>query len=275
MAVNNWTIEELICVCISRQIEDGDVVVQGLATPVVAAGYLLAWKTHAPNLWFASAIGQTMCTEGVPLGLTRIEELWLGKSLSVFGFVGGVADLMPTANPKEFFRPGQVDANGNFNNIAIGRNFDQPRLRLPGVGGIPDVTNYLNHVYLYVPRHSRASFVEEIRFCSGRGHSISRQRGAGPKYLVSDLGEFDFADGRLRLRSIHPDVDLDRIRVKTGFEIEIADPFEQTIPPTMEQLRILRDEVDPLEVRSLEFLSGPKRREKLEEIIRLERETAG
>ena len=44
-----WTIDELICVCIARQVQDGEAVAQGLAKPLVAAGYLLAWYTHAPN----------------------------------------------------------------------------------------------------------------------------------------------------------------------------------------------------------------------------------
>ena len=275
MVADDWTIEELLCICISRQIENGDVVVQGLATPVVAAGYLLAWKTHAPELWFASAIGQTMCVEGAPLRLTKVEELWLDKSLSVFGFVGGVADLMPSVNPKEFFRPGQVDAFGNFNNIAIGRDYQRPRLRLPGVGGIPDVTNYLENVYLYVPRHSRATFVSELSFRSGRGHSPHRSKGAGPRYLVSDLGVFDFDAGQLRLRSLHPGVGLSRIKAKTGFEFRTADPLTETPIPTEEELRILRDEVDPLGIRSLEFLTGPQRREKLETIVQLEGSTKG
>ena len=77
MNQNDWTIDELICVCIARQVEDGEGLAQGIATPLVAAGYLLAWHTHAPNLYFASAIGQSICREGAPLGIASIEELWL------------------------------------------------------------------------------------------------------------------------------------------------------------------------------------------------------
>ena len=94
-------------VCISRQVRDGEVLAQGLATPLVAAGYLLAWHTHAPHCYFASAIGQSVCREGAPLGLARIEALWLDKALATFGFVQAVADLLPRAKPKEFFRPGR------------------------------------------------------------------------------------------------------------------------------------------------------------------------
>src|SRR3989304_2280384 len=74
------TAADLMCVCIARQVVDGEVLAQGLAPPLVAAGDLRAWKTHAPNVSFASAIGQSLCQEGAPLGLATIESLWLDPS---------------------------------------------------------------------------------------------------------------------------------------------------------------------------------------------------
>jgi hypothetical protein len=82
----DYAIDELISVCIARQIVDGEIVAQGIATPLVAAGYLLAKCTHAPNLFFASAIGQGVCQDWAPLGVSTIESLWLDKSLKSFGF---------------------------------------------------------------------------------------------------------------------------------------------------------------------------------------------
>ena len=132
-----FTIDELICSCISRQIVDGELVAQGISTPIVAAGYLLAKHTHAPNLVFVSAIGQSICQEPAPLGVATIEKLWIQQGLMRFSFVTGACDLLPSYRPKEFFRPGQVDAFGNFNNIHMGGTYERPRLRLPGSGGIP------------------------------------------------------------------------------------------------------------------------------------------
>ena len=68
-------------------------------------------------------------------------------------------EMLPCVRPKEYFRPGQVDAVGRFNNVAIGRDLRRPRLRLPGSGGIPDVTTVFTDIHLYVPRHSLAVFV--------------------------------------------------------------------------------------------------------------------
>jgi glutaconate CoA-transferase subunit A len=267
----DYTIDELVCVCIARQVNDGEVVAQGLATPLVAAGYLLAWHTHAPNVYFASAIGQSVCREGAPLGLERVEALWLDRAMMELGFVQAAADLLPTLCPKEFFRPGQVDALGNFNNVAFGKDYGRPRLRLPGTGGIPDVTPIHGDIYLYVPRHSRVTFVEQVDFVSGMGHRPERKKGAGPRYLVSDLGQFDFKDRRLRLTHLHPGVELSRVKAKTGFQIEIAPDLATTELPTDRHVRLLREEIDPLGIRRLEFLSGAKRRRALRMALEQER----
>lgn len=264
-----YTVEELICVCISRQIEDGELVAQGIATPLVAAGYLLAKLTHAPNLTFVSAIGQAVCREAAPLGVATIENFWVGQGLMTVGFVSGACDLLPRWGPKEFFRPGQVDPFGNFNNVFMGGSYHRPRLRLPGSGGIADVTVFEEKVYLYVPRHGRHTFVPKLDFRSGLGHFPGRSQGHGPRYLVSDLGQFDFEpeSGRMRICSLHPGVALSRVQAKTGFELIVPAGLPETAPPTPHELQLLREVIDPLSVRGLEMLSGPGRREKLRQIL--------
>ena len=262
-----WTVDELMCACIARQVRDGDILAQGLATPLVAAGYLLAWHTHAPKAMFASAIGQTVCRKGAPLGLATVESLWLDLALASYGFVMAAADLLPRVQPKEFFRPGQVDPHGNFNNIAFGSDYRHPRLRMPGSGGIPDVSVFMSATYLYVPRHSRVTFVEQVDFVSGLGHVDHRTRVGGPRYLVSDLGQFDFDGGRMRAISLHPGVSPDRVQAKTGFQLEMDPHLRETEPPDANEIELLRTIIDPLGIRRLEFLSGHKRREALRTIL--------
>jgi acyl CoA:acetate/3-ketoacid CoA transferase beta subunit len=269
------TAADLMCVCIARQVVDGEVLAQGLATPLVAAGYLLAWKTHAPNVSFASAIGQSLCQEGAPLGLATIESLWLDRSVVTYGFVSAAVDMLPRVRPKEFFRPGQVDAAGNFNNIALGADYRRPRMRLPGTGGIPDVTPVLSDICLYVPRHSRITFVERLDFRSGLGHDAQRRHGRGPRYLVSDLGQFDFERGRMRLTHLHPGVSMELVQAKTGFTLDVAEDLGTTLPPSEEERRLLGEIIDPLGIRRLEFLSGPERRLALAAIVEAERSATG
>ena len=306
----DYTIDELICVCIARQIENGEVVAQGIATPLVAAGYILAKLTHAPNVAFVSAIGNSICYDWAPLSLSHIEETWLGRATHILSFADIAGTVLPTFSPREFFRPAQVDPYGNFNNVVIGdyqalrpfdraqdRPFDRaqdkpgsgqalrpssgqaPRLRLPGCGGIADVTAFSPRIYLYVPRHERRVFVERldfrsgIGFLSGEGEEERRRRGVtspGPRYLVSDLGQFDYVQGRMRLVSCHPGVSVAEVQAQTGFPLEVAPDVTETPLQTQEQVRLLREEIDPLGVRRLECLSGGERRAALREIVEQE-----
>lgn len=267
---SDYTPDELMCACIARQVVDGEAIGQGIATPLVMAGVILAKLTHAPNIVLASAIGQSVCRDWAPPGLARAEEHWIGKGLAFLTFTEIACELLPRLKLKEFFRPAQVDSRGNFNNVFIGSNYDRPQMRLPGSGGIADVTGYNDKACLYVPRHSRAVFVEPIDFVSGLGHQPDRMDGTGPVYLVSNLGQFDFANGRLRLTSVHPGQSIEKVRAKTGFPIDIAPDARETESPTLEEVRLLREVIDPLNVRKMEMLSGAQRKELIRDILRRE-----
>ena len=264
---SDFTVDELICACIARQLSEGEVVAQGIATPLVMAGYLLAKYTHAPGLQFASAIGNALVRDAAPVGLARVEELWLGRAMVQVGFARAACELLPRLRPKEFFRPAQVDAEGNFNNVVIGKDHARPRMRLPGCGGIADVTAFYDQVHFYVPRHSRAVFVERVDFVSGLGHHPARRAGSGPCYLVSDLAQFDFAGGHMRLTSLHPGVTLEQVQARTGFRLQLSPDLHQTEPPTVEEVRLLREVIDPLGVRRLETAGGSRRKRILREIL--------
>ena len=279
----DYTVDELICACISHQVEDGELVAQGLATPLVLAGYMLAKRTHAPGLFFASAVGNTVCADWSPLSLTAMESFWLGRAVRFLTFMEIICELLPVSQPKEFFRPAQVDAYGHTNNVVFG-DYRRPRLRLPGAGGIPDVTTYSQRVYLYVPRHGRATFVPKLDFRSGVGviaDDKERQRlgvtSPGPRYLVSDLGTCDFAGpgGRMRLLTYHRGVSVEHIQARTGFPLAIAPDVHETSPPTVEEVRLLRQEIDPLGIRQLETLGGMARWQKLQEIVSQEIKESG
>ncbi len=131
------------------------------------------------------------------------------------------------------------------------------------------MTTFIHDIHLYVPRHSRVTFVQELDFLSGLGNHPARTHGAGPRYLITDLGQFDFngSDGCMRLISRHPGVPIERIQLKTGFEVQIPREVEETPPPSSEELRLLREEIDPHGIRRLELLSGAERRKLLRQII--------
>ncbi len=271
VTATDYTIDELISVCISRQIKEGDVWAQGINTPLVSAGLILGKVRHAPSARFTSAIGQALVQDWGPLGIANIEDVWVAKGLIHLGFAIGAADILPKYRPKEFFRPAQVDPVGNFNNIAFGKDYKKPRMRLPGSGGIPDVTPQYDDTFLYVPRHSRVTFTDPIDFISGMGHVEHRKFGSGPHYMITDLGQFDWANGRMRLVTYHPDVTVEQIKRKTKFELEMSPDLHETILPEPEDIRLLREEIDPLNTRKLEMLGGSARKNLLREILEKEK----
>ena len=209
---------------------------------------------------------------GRTAGLDPSRRVLAGSGPFFLGFGQIGCELLPTLVPKEFFRPAQVDPYGNFNNVVIG-DYQQPRLRLPGCGGIADLMGFHPRAYLYVPRHSRAVFVEQLDFVSGLGVPSPDRPGdrPGPRLLISDLGAFDYVGGRMRLRSHHPGVSIEQISRKTGFALQVAPDVHETPPPTVEEVRLLRTEIDPLGIRELERLSGSRRRQRMREITQIEK----
>lgn len=260
-AVSAVTAAEQMVVCMARLVEDGEVVAHGIATPLVGSALILAKRTHAPEAYFACAVGNSLTFRPGKVSLTHPEEHTLGGCLMAWGFADAACSILPWHRPKEFFRPAQVDAGGNFNNVCLG-DYAKPRVRLPGCGGIADVTNYSPRIYLYVPRHTRDAFPERIDFRSGigfppEGGAAGRWPGStspGPRLVITDRCVMDFADGRLRIASLHAGQTLASVRENTGFALPAVEPTPQTLPPTAEELRLLREEIDPHGLRDLELL---------------------
>ena len=96
-------------------------------------------------------------------------------------------------------------------------------------------------------------------------------RRLGPHLLVSDLGVFDYAGGRMRLRSYHRGITIEKIQQKTGFALQIDPDAQETPPPTVEEVRLLREVIDPLGIRELERMSGAQRRPRIRELVQQEK----
>ena len=167
----------------------------------------------------------------------------------------------------------QVDVHGRTNNAWI--TSKGKVLRLPGQGGMADVANLHKNFILYLTRHSPERFIEAVEFCTAsRGLLTDKERKQaglqpGKVRLISDLGmfELDLEEKRFRLNSIHPGIALDHVRAQTGGDFFIAEPLPQTEPPSKEDLRLIRDEVDPFGIRQLEFVPGRDRLTLIQRIL--------
>lgn len=278
--MSHYTTSELMIVCISRELEDADFVAQGIATPLVGSAIALAKKTHAPDLTCLFPIGCSI-TYSVPhVSLTHFEDVPIGECIKYWDFTEACSEILPKLNPKEFFRPAQVDRFGNFNNVVIG-DYHEPKIRLPGGVGIPDVTNYSKAIYMYIPRHNPKVFVDKVDFISGIGLSNPEREvfqegkeitGEGPRKIITDLCVLHFQEAKMAVESIHPGVDVTKIIRNTGFELHIPENFLETRPPTEDELDLIRREIDPFGVRDIELLDSKSRLDKIHEILELEKE---
>ncbi len=175
------------------------------------------------------------------------------KALTADGDVEGwfpfrfVFDLLSSGRRHVFMMPAQIDRFGNMNLSSIG-DHAKPKVQVIGSRGAPG--NTVNHATSYwVPKHSPRVFVEKVDFVSG----VGTNRGGLPSFVITNLGVFDFAtpDGSMRVRSLHPGVAIDELKENTGFELTIGD-VPPTRDPTTEELRLIREVLDPNETRKRE-----------------------
>jgi acyl CoA:acetate/3-ketoacid CoA transferase beta subunit len=155
----------------------------------------------------------------------------------------------------------QIDAYGNQNFVCIG-DWHKPKAQLLGFRGAPG--NTINHTTSYwIPNHNPRVFVPQVDVVSGVGYD--RARALGPvasrfheiRRVVTDLGVLDFEtpDNRMRLRSVHPGVTVDDVVAATGFELVVPDDVAETRLPTPEELTLIREVIDPQDLRATEVKS--------------------
>jgi glutaconate CoA-transferase, subunit B len=261
-----WTVDELLCVTMAREVADGDVVLEGIGASLLSAAYELARATHAPRLTVFSPATGTY--RDVPLSLTLDDHARasVAAATGVVSYADMVLWHLPAYLPrrpegwKEFLRPAQVDRYGHTNNVRIDRVGGVP-VHLFGAVGIPDTMALHEQVHLYLPRHEPRVFVDRVHVLSGvgadgLGGEIRRTRA---ERLHTEFGVFEFADGALRVVSLHPGTTLAHVRDHTPIPVVAERAVPETESPTEEELRLLRDEIDPLGLRRLEFLPHRER----------------
>jgi acyl CoA:acetate/3-ketoacid CoA transferase beta subunit len=152
-----------------------------------------------------------------------------------------------------FLGAAQLDARGNINTTVIG-DWAKPASRLPGSGGANDVASFV-HKMIIIMRQSKRSFVEKIDYITtpgflggpGEREKVGLPKGGGPFRVITQLAVYDFnpATCRMRLFSLHPGATLDDVKANSGFEIEVPKEYGASPTPTAEELRLLREVIDP------------------------------
>lgn len=253
-------IDELMVVTFAREMRNDTKAFNGAVSFIPVCAYLLARRTHAPELvWAASSIAIDADPAEIPES-TLSDGLWGGAAM----LSNSPFDFWTYAQGSRYntfaFRGAQMDAYGNVNNTVIGP-YDKPKVRLPGGGGMADLGCLIPRIYLWSTTHDPRTFVETLDFRSGIGwgdggdHRERLGLPGGPQLCITNMCVFDFepTSKRMRIKSLHPGVTEAQVHEATGFAIAPSEKIAVTDRPTDEELRILREEVDPHNARLREF----------------------
>ncbi len=243
--------------CISAAAEawrgDGEILASGIGLiPRLAAG--LARLTFSPYLMMTDSEA-FLVSEPVPVGPRD------GYQPKVEGWLPfrKIFELLWGGKRHAMTMPTQIDRFGNTNISLIG-DPAKPKVQLLGVRGIPG--NTINHpCSFFIPNHTRRSFVERVDMASGAGYDQERwSTGVRRDFhelrrVVTNLAVLDFGgpEHSMRVTSVHPGVTVEQVQEQTSFELVVPGDLSETREPTAEQLQIIRDVLDPHNLRATVF----------------------
>ena len=249
MSQPEYSSAELMIIHAARLLRDGDVVFVGVGQPNLACN--LAKRTHAPNLvmiYEAGVIG----AEPARLPLSIGDPTLVSGALSVVSMYDIFANYLQRGNVDVGFMGGaQIDRYGNVNATVIG-DYAQPKVRLPGSGGSQEIAAWANRCYIMTP-HQKRRFPEKVDFLTSAGFLRGREeraetgvRGGGMLAVVTDIGILEPDEmGELVLTALHAGRSVEDARANTGWNLKAAADVRTTDPLTPEELRILREDLDP------------------------------
>ena len=240
---------EMMAATGARELRDGETVVVGLGLPQVAC--VLAKRTHAPGLSALLEIGvMNMSPIDTAVGLADA-RIWY-RATCWSGFLDimgmnvhrGVVDV-------GFLGALEVDRYGNINTTLLKEDSGKVRYFNGSAGG-NDIASLAKRVIM-IMRHEKRKLPEAVAhltspgFVGGRGRKENGLRGNGPHRLITDMAVlgFDEKTHSATLVSVHPHSSLDEVVANTGFPLLIPKEVPQTPLPSAEELRLLREEIDP------------------------------
>ncbi|GAB3568145.1 CoA-transferase subunit beta [Amycolatopsis endophytica] len=245
-AERTYTSDEMMSVAAARALSGGQKVFVGIGLPSTAAN--LARRTHADDLVLIyesgtlgskptrlpASIGDGILadTADAVISVPEVFNYWLQPGRIDVGFLGAA----------------QLDKFGNINTTVIGTDYADPKVRLPGAGGAPEIAASCHEVYVVV-RQSKRSFVDQVDFITSFGHGRGKGEreklglpGAGPTLVITDLGVMrpDPETAELVLTQIHEGVTVEQVREATGWDLKVAPELGTTPAPTEAELAALR-----------------------------------
>lgn len=279
--MSDYEIHELMVCRVAAEVDDEGVVVMGSFTPLAYASYMLAKLTHARDVYIAGfdAVGM----QPIQLSFAGAEAAAYKGAVCRWGMLEEINSIHLSNNGSvEAVSSAQFDGSGAINLSVIG-DFAHPKVRLPGGAGAAEVIKMYRKMVAYFPDHNPRTLVEKVGFVTGTRWKVGRESRAaaglmpGPIIVVTNLVVLvkDEDDRPFRIESLHSGVDAATVVEATGFELEVpAGEIPKTPVPTAEQLRLLREEIDPFGTVKFDFVSGKDRLAYLQAILDAEWERA-
>ena len=234
--------------------DDGETLANPIGT-IPMIGGRLARASFSPDL---------LMTDGEAMLIANDEAFeWPGgKVIETYNPYRAMFDVVWSGRRHVIMGASQIDPFGNQNFAAIGGEYQRPKAQLLGFRGAPG--NTVNNATSYwVPNHSPRVFVENVDVVTGVGWDRAAEAGpAASRFIdlrrvVTNLAVLDWEtpERRMRLRSVHPGVTVDEVVAATGFELVVPDDVPESRPPTPDELRLIREVIDPAGLREKEVPS--------------------
>jgi len=244
-----YTDNEMMAISAGRFIKDGDIVFAGTGVSMLAA--TAAKRIFAPKaVIFFETGGIDPSLDEIPMAVSDLRVMsgtCINSGLIESFSIVGHRKLHTIA----FLGAAQIDRYGNLNTTVIG-DYYRPKTRFSGSGGACDVASFASGVITFM-QHERRRFVEKLDYLTSVGwykggdsrQKLGLERG-GALAVVTNLAvmKFDETTKEMYLAEYYPGISIQKILDNTGFEVDTSRAEEAT-PPSQEDLRILREEVDP------------------------------
>jgi glutaconate CoA-transferase subunit B len=248
----DYTPFELMAVAGARELKDGEVIGVGLGLPIISS--FLAKRTHAPNATILFELG-VVDPEPLTVAVHGLSDprIWYRAKVHT-----SFADMLGTVLHKGLIDVGflgalEVDMYGNLNTTLLGDPKGKFR-RFTGSGGGNDIASNARRTVITI-RHEARKLNKTVTFITSPGYlggGDEREKfglRGGPSRVITDKAIFGFdpESKKMRLESIHPNTTLEDVLSNMNFKPIIPDEISVTVPPTAEEVRLIREEIDPEE----------------------------
>ena len=247
--MDNYTATEIMALTAGGLVQNKDILFAGTGLSMLAA--TVAKRIHAPEaIVFFETGGIDPSLDELPLAVAD-PRVMVGTSVN-----SGLADALSIlAHPKfrtiAFLGAAQIDCYGNLNSTMLG-TYENPKQRFPGSGGACDAASLAYGVIVFM-QHEHRRFVKKLDYFTTpgwlSGYNSRQEAGfkrGGPMAVVTNLGvlKFDDITKMMYLDQYYPFTDPETIASKTDFPLDIS-RAEKCSPPKEDELKMLRQEVDP------------------------------